>query len=125
MMPLKKLFSFTIIFIIVAISSAIILFLTGVCSQEHFKSFMLAGIIATFNAGLGIISIIVGINKPDKLFLQRFLGGMVIRFFVTLIIVVLTLAFLELNRISFIFSILFFYIFFLIIEIIYLNFSQN
>jgi hypothetical protein len=50
---------------------------------------------------------------------------MVIRLFTTLILVVLVMLFLELNRISFIFSILFFYIFYLAIEIIYLNFRQN
>jgi hypothetical protein len=59
------------------------------------------------------------------MFFKRLFGGMVIRFFTTLIMVVLVLLFLELNRISFIFSILFFYIFYLVVEIIYLNFRQN
>jgi hypothetical protein len=86
---------------------------------------MLAGAITIINAGFGVISIKSGISKPEKVFLRRLLGGMVIRFFTTLIMVILALLFLELNRISFIFSILFFYIFYLIVEIIYLNFRQN
>jgi len=91
-------------------------------SKDDFKAFLLAGIITAFNTGLGIISIKSVINKPESVFIQRLFGGMVIRFFTTLIMVVLALLFLELNRISFIFSILFFYIFYLVVEIIYLNF---
>jgi hypothetical protein len=122
MTSLKKTFIFPASFLIVTVLIIIILFLLNVLSGEHFKSFILAGAITTFNAGLGAISIRSGINKPEKVFLQRLLGGMVIRFFTTLIMLVLALLFLELNRISFIFSILFFYIFYLIIEIIYFNF---
>ena len=58
---------------------------------------------------------VVLINRK-RMFFQRVFGGMVIRFFTTLIMVVLALLFLELNRISFIFSILFFYIFYLVIR---------
>lgn len=122
MTSLKKPFIFSASFLLVTVLIIIILFLLNVLSGEHFKSFILAGAITSFNAGLGAISIRSGINKPEKVFLQRLLGGMVIRFFTTLIMLVLALLFLELNRISFIFSILFFYIFYLIIEIIYLNF---
>lgn len=122
MTSLKKPFIFSASFLIVIVLIIIILFLLNVLSGEHFKSFILAGAITSFNAGLGAISIRSGINKPEKVFLQRLLGGIVIRFFTTLIMLVLALLFLELNRISFIFSILFFYIFYLIIEIIYLNF---
>ena len=122
MTSLNKLLIFTASFVIVSILIIIILFLLNILSGEYFKSFMLAGTITTLNAGLGAISIRSGINKPEKVFFQRLFGGMTIRFLSTLIMLVLALLFLELNRISFIFSILFFYIFYLIIEIIYLNF---
>jgi hypothetical protein len=122
MTSLKKPLIISASFLIVTVLIIIVLFLLNVLSGEHFKSFILAGAITSCNAGLGVISIRSGINKPEKVFLQRLLGGMVIRFFATLIMLVLALLFLELNRISFIFSILFFYIFYLIIEIIYLNF---
>ena len=115
MTSLKKLFIFSISFLIVSILIIIILFLLNILAGEHIKSIMLAGTITTLNAGFGAVSIRSGINKPEKVFLQRLLGGMVIRFLSTLIMVVLALLFLELNRISFIFSILFFYIFYLII----------
>ena len=125
MTSLKKLILFTSVFIIISFLLIIVLYLIDILSKEYFKSFILAGIITTFNAVLGMISIKSGINKPEKIFLQRLFGGMVMRFLTTLIMVVIALLFLELNRISFIFSILFFYIFYLIIEIIYLNFHQN
>ena len=125
MTSLKKLTYFTLTFIIFSFLLITILFLIDVISEEQLKSFIVAGSITTFNAALGMISIKTGINKPEKMFFQRLFGGMVIRFLLTLIMVVLALLFLELNRISFIFSILFFYIFYLTIEIIYLNFLQN
>jgi hypothetical protein len=121
----KKFISFSSAFIVLVILIISFLFYLDILSKEFFKAFLMAIVITTFNAGLGLISIKTGINKPEKKFFQRLLGGMVIRFFTTLIMVFLALFFLELNRISFIFSILFFYIFYLVIEIIYLNFNQN
>ncbi len=125
MISIKKLFLFASAFLVLTFLLIIILYLLNFLSEEFFKSFMLAGAITTFNAGLGTISIKSGINKPEKMFFQRLFGGMVIRFLTTLIMVVLAMLFLELNRISFIFSILFFYIFYLLVEIIYLNIRQN
>ena len=121
----KKFISFSSAFIVLVILIISFLFYLDILSKEFYKGFLIAIVITTFNAGLGLISIKIGINKPEKKFFQRLLGGMAIRFFTTLIMVFLALFFLELNRISFIFSILFFYIFYLVIEIIYLNFNQN
>lgn len=101
------------------------LLILDVLTLEYFKSILFGEAITTFNAVIGFLSIKSGITKPEKMFLRMLLGGMVLRFLTTLVMVILALLFLELNRISFIFSILFFYSFFLIIEIIYLNFHQN
>ncbi|OGU41002.1 MAG: hypothetical protein A2058_03195 [Ignavibacteria bacterium GWA2_36_19] len=121
----KKLILFSSAFLAITFLISALLFYLDVLSKDDFKAFLLAGIITAFNTGLGIISIKSVINKPESVFIQRLFGGMVIRFFTTLIMVVLALLFLELKRISFIFSILFFYIFYLVVEIIYLNFRQN
>ena len=118
----KKLILFSSAFLAITFLISALLFYLDVLSKDDFKAFLLAGIITAFNTGLGIISIKSVINKPESVFIQRLFGGMVIRFFTTLIMVVLALLFLELKRISFIFSILFFYIFYLVVEIIYLNF---
>ena len=121
----KKLILFSSAFLAITFLISALLFYLDVLSKDDFKAFLLAGIITAFNTGLGIISIKSVINKPESVFIQRLFGGMVIRFFTTLIMVVLALLFLELKRRSFIFSILFFYIFYLLVEIIYLNFRQN
>jgi len=121
----KKIFLFALFFLIIAFLIITFLLLIDVLSENQFKSIILGWIITTINVGLGIVSIKSGINKSEKVFMQRIFGGMVIRFMAILLMVVLALLFLELNRISFIFSVLFYYIFYLIIEIIYLNFSQN
>lgn len=123
--PHKKLFLFSTAFLVLTFLLITIFYWLNLLSEEFFKSFMLAGAISMINAGFGAISIKSGISKPEKVFLRRLLGGMVLRFLTTLIMVIFALLFLELNRISFIFSILFFYIFYLIVEIIYLNFRQN
>ncbi len=62
-----------------------------------------------------------GLVKSDKSFIRNTLGAMSIRLFSTVIMVFICLVFLELNQNNFIFSILIFYFFYLIIEIIYLN----
>jgi len=53
------------------------------------------------------------------------LGGTVLRMFLLIGMVIAGLKILELSRNSFIFSVLFFYIFYLIIEIFYLNLRKK
>lgn len=120
----SKLTIFTAGFIIFVFSLILLSYFGNFISQAIFKSLTLAAAITTLNALIGFISIRSGIDKPEKIFMRRVFGGMIFRLFSTLIVVVLALVLLELNKISFIFSILFFYIFYLIIEIIYLNFRQ-
>ena len=121
----KKLLTFTVVFLIVSFLIAIFLFLWGTLSRDSLKSILLAEAITTFNALFGLIYFKSVLNKSVQVFFRRVFGGIVVRLVSTLVIVVLALFFLELNRISFIFSILFFYVFFLVVEIIYLNFHQN
>lgn len=121
----KTFFLYIFLFLIFFTLLLIFLSIFDILSPKNFKSLLLGEAITTFNAAVGFLSIKSGIAKPEKVFLQRLLGGMALRFLTTLVMVILALLFLELNRISFIFSILFFYIFFLILEIIYLNFQQN
>lgn len=66
-----------------------------------------------------------GLGKGDKSFIRNILGALIIRLFFTLILVFLSIRFLELNQNNFIFSVFFFYIFYLINEIFYLNFRSN
>lgn len=124
MTPSKKLFLITSIIITLIIFGVAFLFFLNIFSIGQINSITIAFVISSFNAFIGMVLVKSGLNKTDKIFFRRAIGGMVLRLFMTLLLVVLVLVFLELNRISFIFSILFFYIFYLVIEIIFLNFRQ-
>lgn len=62
-----------------------------------------------------------GLQKSDKSFLILVLGGMVFRMFLTLILIILVLQFLNVSTYSFIFVIFISYIYFLTVEIINLS----
>jgi hypothetical protein len=66
-----------------------------------------------------------GIKRNPKSFIRNILGAISIRLFLMLALVYTCLIFLELNQNNFIFSTFFFFIFYLIIEIFYLNLRNN
>lgn len=90
-----------------------------------FTSILIGIIISTVIFLLGILSINFSINKSDKLFLMILWGSFLFKLILGLVAVLITLIFLEINTYGFIFSILFFYIFYLIIEIIYLDLRRK
>lgn len=120
-----KLSIFFFLSLIFFIAIFISLYLTKIISTEYLKPVFLAYLLTTLNALIGLFSIKMAINKSEKTFIKWILGAIIIRMFATLLIVVLILIFLEINRISFIFSILFFYVYYLISEIIFLIFRSN
>jgi hypothetical protein len=90
-----------------------------------FTSILIGIIISTVIFLLGVLSINFSINKSDKLFLMLLWGSFLFKLILGLEAVLITLIFLEINTYGFIFSILFFYIFYLIIEIIYLDLRRK
>ena len=90
-----------------------------------FKSILIGDFLAFLNFILGLLFVSWGLNRPNKEFLASLFGGLLIRLSLLLILLTSTLIFLEINEISFIFSLLFFYFFYVIIEIIYLNFRKR
>ena len=111
-----------------AILSLVILLIITLNSQDNqiqFKSILIGDIVGFSNFVLGLVFIFIGINRPDKFFLMTVYGGILIRLFVLSVIVVIILKTLEINVNNFIFSLLFFYFFYLIVEIIYLNFRKR
>ncbi len=111
-----------------AILSLVILLIITLNSQDNlvqFRSILIGDLLAFINFILGVLFIFIGINRPDKFFLMTFYGGILIRLFVLSVIVVLIIKFLEINANNFIFSLLFFYFFYLTVEIIYLNFRKR
>ena len=101
------------------------LFVSYVMSGILYKSILLGALLSLFNFTIGFLLIILSIRKSDKVFLTVLWGGMLFRLIISLSLVIITLNFLEINSYGFIFSILFFYIFYLIIEILYLNLRRK
>ena len=80
---------------------------------------------AFLNLLLGLSFISWSYNKSHQLFLISLFGGSIIRLIIMLVLVLISLKFLELNTRNFIFSLLFFYFFYLIIEIIYIHLKRR
>ena len=94
-------------------------------SETFFISVITGGVLSTFNFLLGILAIKIGLKPSGDLFFKAVIGGMILRLFLVLVLVFISLKFLNINENSFIFSILFFYILYLIFEIIYLNMKKT
>jgi hypothetical protein len=108
------------IFIGFIFASVISLNAFGIIPFDFLKSFILAGIITYLNFALGFLSITIGLGKPNNFFLFAVFGGMVLRLFLMVLMVFISVKFLDIRVGVFIFVILFFYIIYLIIEIFYL-----
>jgi len=80
---------------------------------------------AFLNLLLGLLFISWSYNKSHQLFLISLFSGSIIRLIIMLVLVLISLKFLELNTRNFIFSLLFFYFFYLIIEIIYIHLKRR
>ncbi len=117
-----------VIGISVAILSILLLLIITLSSPADkilFKSILIGDLIGFFNFLFGMIFLFIGINRPEKTFLITFYGGILFRLIILLVIVVLIVKTLEIKVNSFIFSTLFFYFFYLIVEIIYLNLRKH
>ena len=110
---------------ILATTAVYISYLFSAVSHSFLLSVFTAFCIITINFTLIIISIKLGERGAGKSFINFYLGGMLLRFFMMILMVLISLEFLDISRNSFIFSILIFYVFYLIIEIIYLNFRKQ
>ena len=92
----------------------------NIISFSIFKSFVLAGVITYLNFLFGYTLMKFSYGKSDTIFLILIFGGMVIRLFMVLLLVLISLKFLDIKTGVFIFVIFFFYVFYLFIEILYL-----
>jgi Ca2+/H+ antiporter len=116
---------YAISLVIISIIGALLLKQEGIISAGILSAVIYAGVITTLNFTLGMITIKTGLKKSPKDFMIIFLGGMVFRLFLMVILVFICIKFLEFSRNSYIFLILFFYVFYLIIEILYLNTKKS
>ena len=121
----KRILLFGISFGIFSLLVLAMLTLIAVSNKIFFKSILIGDFLAFLNFMLGLMFVTWGISRADKEFLTSLFGGLLIRLSLLLVLLTSTLIFLEINEISFIFSILFFYFFYVIIEIIYLNLRKR
>jgi len=121
----NKVLSFGISFGIFSLLILALLTFIAVSNNIIFKSILIGNFLAFLNFLLGLMFATWGIKRADKEFLASLFGGLIIRLSLLLVLLTSTLIFLEINEISFIFSILFFYFFYVIIEIIYLNLRKR
>ena len=121
----KKILIFGISLGIISLLVLAILSLIAISNKIIFKSILIGNSLAFLNFILGLIFIFWGIDRADKQFLASLFGGLLIRLSLLLVLLTSVLIFLEINQISFIFSVLVFYFFYVIIEIIYLNFRKR
>ena len=121
----KQLLIFCIIVSVLSLLLIIILFLLSSISGLIFKSILLGALLCMINFTIGVLLIKFSANKSNKIFLLALWGGFLFRLILGLSLVLITLIFLEINTYGFIFSILFFYVFYLLIEIFYLNLGRK
>ena len=121
----KRLLIFCIIVSVLSLLLIIILFLLSSISGLIFKSILLGVLLSMINFTIGVLLIKFSANKSNKIFLLALWGGILFRLILGLSLVLITLIFLEINTYGFIFSILFFYVFYLLIEIFYLNLGRK
>jgi hypothetical protein len=98
----------------------LLLFQINIITFNFFKSFILAGVIAYLNFLSGYLFLKFSHNRSDNIFLIMIMGGMLLRLFMILLLVFISLKFLDIKTGVFIFVIFFFYVFYLLIEILYL-----
>lgn len=125
MIKTKKIFLLVLIFVFFVLICNTILFFADIFSFPQFFSVFLALGITTLNFIAGTISIKISLKKKEEGFIKIVYGSMIIRLFSMLLIVLLSLLFLDIYTNSFIFSIFIFYIFYLIVEIYYLNLPKK
>lgn len=121
----KQLLIFCVMVTVLPLLFVIILYFSSLLSEIIFKSILLGSFISIINFSLGLMLIKFSINKSQKIFLVSLWGGMLFRLIFGLLLVLICLIFLEINTYGFIFSILFFYVFYLLIEIFYLNLRRK
>lgn len=125
MISSKNVLWFGISFGILSLIVLTILTLNDSSNNNILKSIQMGDLLGFLNFTIGLLFIFLGINNSNKRFLISLFGGLLLRLIIMVFLVVVTLKFLEINEISFIFSLLFFYFLYVTIEIIYLNLRKS
>ncbi len=115
-----KLLKFSFIFVFALFLAVFLLHYFSIISYENLFSILIAAIYTTVNFVIAVISIEYLEKKSPETALGNFMKGMLVRMVVLILLIIFSFKFLDIKQNSFIFSILIFYIYYLIIEIIFL-----
>lgn len=113
------------------IISSLIVFLIAIypvsvyASNIQFYSVIAGYVIGLLNAIAGYNLNVLALNKSVKSFMVIVFGGMGVRMIIIAILILILLYFVKLDEISLVSSVFFFYILFVIIELIFLNKRQS
>ncbi len=125
MIKTKRFFLIVLIIIPIFFGGISILYFADILSYSEFFSVQIGFWITTCNFLSGMISAKISIEKSEKTFIKIIFGSMIIRLLLFLSVILISLIFLDINRNSYIFSIFTFYIFYMIVEVFYLNLLKN
>jgi len=125
MIKTKRFFLIVLIIIPIFLGGISILYFADILSYSEFFSVQIGFWITTCNFLSGMISAKISIEKSEKTFIKIIFGSMIIRLLLFLSVILISLIFLDINRNSYIFSIFIFYIFYMIVEVFYLNLLKN
>ena len=115
-----KLLKLSFIFIFVLFLSVYLLHHFSIITYENLFSILIAAIYTTINFVIAVVSIEYIEKKSADAALGNFMKGMLVRMVVLILLIIFSFKFLDIKQNSFIFSILIFYIYYLIIEIIFI-----
>lgn len=124
---MRKVKTYLVLSIIPASFFILILFFyfLGTLNSKEFNSLFYGFLFASINFILGILSIRFGFEKSDNIFLILVFGGLIVRLFLMLILIVIALKFLFVSLYSFIFTTFILYFYYLIVEILMLTQKKN
>jgi len=125
MIKTKRFFLIVLIIIPIFFGGISILYFADILSYSEFFSVQIGFWITTCNFLSVMISAKISIEKSEKTFIKIIFGSMIIRLLLFLSVILISLIFLDINRNSYIFSIFIFYIFYMIVEVFYLNLLKN
>lgn len=115
--------SFSLVFV-----SLLMLFLLNrlsILTYRNLFSIYLTAVFTTINFIIAAVSVEKSYKKPHKNVLNSFLKWMGVRVVIMVLLIIISLKFLDINQNSFIFSTLIYYIYYLIIEVIYIILKES
>lgn len=116
----KKFLLIILVSIVLFIFAGYLLLLYNIINPVFFRAFLMSQLLCLVYSGLGFVSLKLAYSAPGNLFFAAVLGGIVVRLFIVLALVIISLKLLFVKEDIFIFSLFIFYNYFMILEIYYL-----